>query len=342
MKTNALITRKTSLHSLIVFLGLIITSCGSYQNSSYYDSDGIYGANGENAGTKNNQTAQTSVQYKEYFNSLQSTGVSGEIFTDVNSYSSGYNTENDSIQAPSTGYASWGSSPQETTITVYPDTSWYFGYGWNHPYYGYNYGYGYPYYGWDYPRYGWGYPNYGYSGYGYGYSYYGWGYPGYSWGYSGYGYPGYRYNYSHATPYAYNYSRRGSSYGGNYNNNRVSTYDSNRSSFTSRNSTTGRNSIYYNRNSTNDVVNRRVPTFTNRNNYTNSASRNYNQSQSQYRNSNYTQSRTYTPSQNTQRSSYTPSSNSSYRSSSNSSNMSSGSSRMSSGGDGGRTGGGRR
>ena len=56
MKTNALITRKTSLNSLIGFLGLIITSCGSYQNSSYYDSDGIYSTNGEKVVVKNNQT----------------------------------------------------------------------------------------------------------------------------------------------------------------------------------------------------------------------------------------------------------------------------------------------
>lgn len=320
MKTNALITRKTPIYFLIGFFALTITSCGSYQNSSYYDSDGIYTTNGEKVVVKNNQATQASVQYKQYFNSLQSTGESGEIFTDVNSYSSDYNTENDSIQAPSTGYASWGSSPQETTVTVYPDTSWYFGYGWGYPYYGY----GYPYYGWGYP-------------------YYGWGYPGYGWGYPGYGYPGYGHNHPIATPYSYNYSRRGSSYGGNYTNNRATAYNNNRSGFTSRNSTTGRNSIYnntYNRNSSNDIVNRRVPTFTNRNSYTNSTTRNYTQSQSQSRNnnSNYTQSRTNTSSQNTQRSSYTPSNNS-YRSSS--SSMSGGGGRMS-GGGGGRMGGGRR
>ena len=130
MKTNALITLKTPLWFLIGFLSLAVASCGSYQNSSYYDNDGVYGSNGEKIVTKDNQAATASVQYKQYFNSLQSTdGNSDEIFTDVNSYGSDYNVENDSIQAPSTGYASWGSSPQETTVTVYPDTSWYFGYG---------------------------------------------------------------------------------------------------------------------------------------------------------------------------------------------------------------------
>lgn len=312
MKTNAIITRKTSLYFLIGFLGMIITSCGSYQNSSYYDNDGVYNTNGEKVVVKDNQKTSTSVQYKEYFNSLQNTSNSDDIFTDVNSYSNNYNTENDSIQAPSTGYTSWGSSPQETTVTVYPDTSWYFGYGWGYPYYGYGYGWGYPYYGWGYPGYGWG------------------GYPGY--GYPGYGHP-------IATPYAYNYSRRGSSYGGNYNN----IYNNNRVSHYNRNNTTGRNSIYNNnsfnrnRNSANAIVNRTAPTFTNRNSYsTNSTSRNYTQTQSRS-NSNYTQNRTNTSSQSSQRS-YTPSNNS-YRSSGGSMG---GGTRMSGGGGGRMSGGGGR
>ncbi|HKO76983.1 MAG TPA: hypothetical protein VJU52_07180 [Flavobacterium sp.] len=304
MKTNALITRKTPLYFLIGFLGLVVTSCGSYQNSSYYDNDGVYGTNGEKIVIKDNQPNSASVQYKQYFSSLQSTGGSGEIFTDVNSYGNNYNAENDSIQAPSTGYPSWGSSPQETTVVVYPDSYWSIGFGWGYPYYGY--GYGYPYYGWGYPYYGWGYPGYG------------WGYPGYGCGYPGYGY-------GVATPYAYNYSRRGSSYGGNYNN---SIYNNNRVSSYSRNGVTSRNSTY-NRNSTS--ISRQSPTFTNRNSST--TSRNYTQNQSR---SSYTQSRSNSSS-NYQRSSYTPSSNS-YRSSG-SSMSSGGGARMSSGG-GGRMGGG--
>ncbi|MGQ7944821.1 hypothetical protein [Flavobacterium sp. WC2509] len=313
MKTNALITRKTPLCILIGFLGLIITSCSSYQNSSYYDSDGIYSTNSEKNVVNNSQPTAASVQYKGYFNSLQNTtGSSGEIFTDVNSYGSNYNPENDSIQAPSTGYASWGSSPQETTVTVYNDSYWSMGFGWGYPYYGY--GYGYPYYGWGYPSYGWGYP--------------------------GYGYPVYGYGYPVATPYAYNYSRRGSAYGGGYTN-RATPY--NRYSTTSRNNTYN-NSSTTRRNSTNNIVNRTAPTFTNRNSNSTTTSRNYTQqsqsSRSSNYNNNYTPTRTTTtPTQNYQRSSYTPSS-SSYRSSG--SSMSGGG--MSGGGGGGRTssGGGRR
>jgi hypothetical protein len=314
MKTNALITRKAPLYFLIGLLCALLTSCGSYQNSSYYDNDGVYGTNGEKIVIKDNQPSSASVQYKQYFSSLQSTGGSGEIFTDVNSYGTNYDTENDSIQAPTTGYASWGSSPQESTVTVYPDSYWSigFGFGWGYPYYGY--GYGYPYYG-----YGWGYPYYGY-----GYPYYGYGYPGYGCGYPGYGY-------GVATPYAYNYSRRGSSYGGNYNN---SIYTNSRSNTYTRNGVTSRNT--YTRNGSNSV-NRTAPTFTNRN--SNTSSRSYTQNQSR---SSYSQSRYNSPSQSSQRSSYTPSSNS-YRSSG--SSMSSGGGYRTSGGGvggGGRSSGGRR
>lgn len=318
MKTNASITRKTYLYFLIGFLGLAVSSCGSYQNSAYNDNDGVYSSNGEKTTIKDNPNNTTAIQYKQYFSSLQNTSDSDEIFTDVNSYGSDYNVENDSTQTVSTGYASWGSAPESTTVVVYPDNYWYAGFGWGYPYYGY------PYYG-----YGWGYPWYGY---GWGYPGYGWGYPGY--GYPGCGYPGYGYGYPHATPYAYNYSRRGSSYGGNYNNlNRVSHYS--RNDVSSRYNINNRSSNITNRNS---AVNRTTPTYTNRNSAV--SSRNYTQNQSSR--SNYTQqNRTSSPTYNTQRSNsnYTPSSNSTYRSSG-SSMSSGGGARMSSGGGGGRMGGG--
>jgi hypothetical protein len=329
MKTTTSITRKTPFYVLIGFLSLIITSCSSYQNSSYYDNDGIYSTKETKNVTDSNQPTASSIQYKQYFESLQNTTASDdEIFTDVNSYNNGgYNVENDSIKAPSTGYASWGSSPQETTVTVYPDSYWSVGFGWGYPYYGY----GYPYYGYGYPYYGYGYPGYG------------WGYPGYGWGgYPGYGggYPGYGYGRPIATPYAYNNSRRGSSYGGGYAN-RATSYNRNgisdRSSFSNRNNVTNRNSVYNNsnRNSGNTIVDRKAPTFTNRNSSSTSTSRNYSQSQSR-NNSNYTQNRTNSS---TQRSSYTPS-NSSNRSSG--SSTSGGGGRMSGGGGGARMGGGGR
>ena len=43
MKTNYTFQQKT-LRFLSLFVGAItVTACGSYQNSSYYDNDGVYG-----------------------------------------------------------------------------------------------------------------------------------------------------------------------------------------------------------------------------------------------------------------------------------------------------------
>ncbi|HWS59312.1 MAG TPA: hypothetical protein VN182_00135, partial [Flavobacterium sp.] len=65
MKTNIYFSKNATLYSLIGFLSVLVTSCGSYQNSSYYDSDGIYGNT-----PKVTQTS-SSEQYKNYFSSLQ-------------------------------------------------------------------------------------------------------------------------------------------------------------------------------------------------------------------------------------------------------------------------------
>ena len=65
MKTNIISSQKISIYSLFGFLILFFTSCSSYQNSSAYDSDGVYG---------NSQTIATTQQangYQTYFNSLQ-------------------------------------------------------------------------------------------------------------------------------------------------------------------------------------------------------------------------------------------------------------------------------
>ena len=299
MKTNLFINRKAHLYYLIGFLGLFVTSCGSYQNSSYYENDGIYGTNGEKIVIKETQSNPSAVQYKEYFNSLQNTNQSPDIFTDVNDYNNNYNTENDSIQAPNSGYASWGSSPQETTVTVYPDSYWSigFGFGWGYPYYGYGYGWGYPYYGYGYPYYGYGYPYYGYGG-----------------------------------SYSYNSSRRGSSYGGGYNT--TTPYNRN---YTDRNGNYSRNNISSTGRNSYTNSKRTSPTFTNRN--SNTTSRNYQgQNRNSYNqtrtNTNSTSRQNYSPSN-----SYSPSTNNSYRNSgggmsSGSSRMSGGGggSRMSSGG----------
>lgn len=185
MKTNYFSAKKVSFYTLLGFLTLIVVSCGSYQNSTNFDNDGVYG----NSQNKTQQNAPNN-QYQSYFKSLQAEEESQEIFVDIDNYNSNYSQTNEN-QA----YPSWGTNYDN--VTVY-DNSWGYGY-WNSYW---TIGFGYPYYGWGYPYYGWGYP------------YYGWGYPYYGWGYPYYGYGNYN-NY-----YYNNYGRRGSLYGSNsYNNN---------------------------------------------------------------------------------------------------------------------------
>ena len=42
MKTYFFNSKRLSIYGVFGFLAMVITSCGSYQNSSYYDNDGVY------------------------------------------------------------------------------------------------------------------------------------------------------------------------------------------------------------------------------------------------------------------------------------------------------------
>jgi hypothetical protein len=68
-----------------------------YQNSSYYDTDGIYGntySRNIETNTQNNQN-----QYKEYFGSLRDDNQTPEVFTDIDNYND-YNLDNDQENYP--------------------------------------------------------------------------------------------------------------------------------------------------------------------------------------------------------------------------------------------------
>jgi hypothetical protein len=274
MKTNIFSRRNASFCSLIGILGILITSCGSYQNSSYYDTDGIYG-NTENRNTEKVVQDNKTNHYKDYFNSMQDNQPT-EIFTDVDSYSD-YDTSYDTIQRTNSGYADWGNNYEKATINVYPN-NWGLSLG---------FGYSYPYYG-----YGWGYSNYGWN-----YPYYGWGYSGYGWGYSGYGwnYPYYGYN---NNSYSYNPSRRGSTSSNTVNGNRNYSQNQTSTNRESNYSVSRRNSTY--------SGTRTSPTFSRRNNnvqYQNNSSNNptrsrANTSADRSQNESYSPSRSYNPSSN--------------------------------------------
>jgi hypothetical protein len=155
MKTNIFSFKKATLYSIFGFLSVLATSCASYQNSSYYDSDGIYG------NSPRETQVVSSTQYKNYFKSLQE---NNEVLNDS------------IIKIPNQGYT------ETNTVNVYNDPwNMSFGMGW-----GMGWGMG---MGWGYP--GWGYAGWGW---GWGYPGWGWGYPAYGWGYPGWGYPAYGYN----------------------------------------------------------------------------------------------------------------------------------------------------
>lgn len=294
MKTSISLRQNSSHFYAIGLLSFLLASCGSYQNTSYHDNDGVYGGSPRTYAQTNTTNANN--QYKDYFKSLQDDNQPTEIFTDVDSY--GNYAEDDSTQTASTAYPAWGSATSDVSVNVYSDPSWSLGFG---------FGFGYPYYG--YGGY-WGYPGYWGPG---------WGYP--SWGYPGYWGPGYGYN-----NYSYNYGRRGSAayYGGrNYASNR--NYTSSRNFSTNRNYSTNRdyttNRGNYNTNRQNgftdyrrsSTVNGRTynstsPNFTNRRSTTQGQNSSYDYSNRRssstttrsYDNSN--SSRTYSPSSSPSRS----------------------------------------
>ena len=78
MKTNISIRQNSNHFYLIGLLSLLLASCGSYQNSSYHDNDGVYG-NSSNSYVQSNSNG-TNNQYKEYFRSMQDDNQPTEIF----------------------------------------------------------------------------------------------------------------------------------------------------------------------------------------------------------------------------------------------------------------------
>ncbi len=225
MKTYYLSSRKLSLYSVIGFFGLVVSSCGSYQNSSYYDHDGVYGSERPRGDYNNRYSEQNMAQannYKEYFSDLQKDANNG-VFTDVDNYSSQdqqgsiASVTNPDQYSGTTGYAGWGDNSSNVTVNVYNNDPWYwnrgywnswyspyYGGGWNNGFYGsgWSIGFGWGWNSWYGPNYGWGWNNW----YGPGWGWNSWYGPGW---YNGY--------YSNRV---YNSGPRGGSayYNGRYNN----------------------------------------------------------------------------------------------------------------------------
>lgn len=237
--------RRIHIAATVVLLTTILTSCGSYQQASYYDNDGIYSSSTEPVRVTEQrprmpQSAPKPNTYGDYFGQKADEYgeiLDSEIFTDVDGYYSdmetdsldynqdlSYNANNNNYN----GYAAWGDNATNVSINIYDDWGWggspfAWGYG---GFYGGFYGGYYGYYNpWRWNRYGYGYGwnNWGWGGYGWN----SWGWGGYGWGgyYSPYFYSPYRhypYYYSHSRFYNNYYNRNYA-----YNTGRRGIYDSN-------------------------------------------------------------------------------------------------------------------
>jgi hypothetical protein len=354
MKTSTLPFRTPTIYCIVGFLSIFFTSCGSYQNSSYYDSDGIYGNTPRTAVDVETQNASNN-QYKNYFGSLQNNNQTVEIFTDVDNYND-FGVENDSME-DNGSYPGWGSNPQTVSINVY-DNNWGMN-NWGMNNWGMNGGFGWGINNWGMNNWGmnglgWGMNNWGWNGgFGWGMNNWGmnnWGWNGgFGWGMNNWGMNGgfgwnnwgYSNDYNNR-PYSYNPGRRGSAYANAANGDRNAT-NYTRSQNTSINRRAinsdyrGNNSADFGRGS-NNRMNRTSPVFS-RNQGQSRNNPNYNPSRrgnnNNARNENNRSERSYTPSSRNDNNSrsYSPSSNSSGNS---------GGSGRSSGGGGRSSGGGGR
>ncbi|WP_344816176.1 hypothetical protein [Flavobacterium cheonanense] len=218
MKTNYFFTKKISIYSVFGVLALIGTSCGSYQNTSYYDNDGIYGST-DNKPKQTEESKANSAYYKEYFSSLKQ--ESEEVFTDVETYSSYNDTVSRNQSQTEVNYAGWGSNNSENIIVNVYDNGW----GWNN--WGWNNGWGMNNWGWNNWGWnnGWGWnnwygPGWGWNNWGWnnGWSWNNWYGPGWGWNNGWYG-NGWGWNNGwNGNNYAFSNGRRNTNYNNNINN----------------------------------------------------------------------------------------------------------------------------
>lgn len=195
----------SAIHILAITF-LTLTSCGTYQQASYGDDDGIYGSKQERRQSTEVVNTDQNSAYQNYFEqkSLEADDRYGDIFTDVDSYSSEENLDSETDTEAigySESYSPWGDSTDDIIVNIYSSPVGY-GWGlnnwnWGFNNWGYNYGYNW--------RFGFGrafwcpYPGFYSPYYGYG-------------GFYGYGHP-YFNRYRYGNPYiAYNRGRRGNYY----------------------------------------------------------------------------------------------------------------------------------
>lgn len=234
MKTYSLFNPKNAKFSLFGLLAVFVTSCGSYQNSSYYDNDGVYGSEKTNTQTENRNSEQNIQQPNKYAQQFKNMQDEYTYFTDVDNYNS--QTQDTVVTVyrneANNSYAGWGSNSSDVTINYYTNgwgwNNWYspyWGIGWN---WGWNSWYG-NYWGWN----SWYGPGWGWN------NWYGTG-----WGWNGY----------YGRDVVYNNGRRGGSRYTNPSSGRISNFNSRRTDTPRPNFSNTRNNTRSNSNTRNNEV----------------------------------------------------------------------------------------
>ncbi len=207
MKTYYLFTQKSAIFSLFGLLAVITISCGSYQNSSYYDNDGVYGSERTSVQSETNNSNQNSEESNRYAQQFRNMQEDYTYFTDVDNYNS---QAQDSIvtvyrSEGNNNYAGWGNNSSNVTINYY-NNDW--GWGWNNwysPYWGMGWNWGWnSWYG-----NGWGWNSWYGPGWGWGVGWNSWYGPGWGWN-SWYG-NGWGWNRYYGRDVVYNNGIRGGS-----------------------------------------------------------------------------------------------------------------------------------
>jgi len=336
MKTYSSFTRKNALFCIFGLLATLTTSCGSYQNSSYYDNDGVYGSDKANNQRENKYSQQNTEKSNLYANQFRTMQDDYVYFTDVDTYNS---TKQDTVvtvyrNESNNNYAGWGNNSSEVAINYYNNNWGWNNWGWNNwgwNNWGWNNWYS-PY--WGYSNVGWGWNSWYGAGWGLGWnSWYGpgwnsWYGPGWGWN-SWYG-AGWGYNGYYGRDVVYNGGRRGGTRNYSPSSGRNGNYSSRRSDTPRPNFSGTRNNSRTQTNGTRSSVTPRNNTTTPRNNITTPRNNDYSSPRS---NSSLPSNSSSTPRNNTS----TPRSDFSTPRSS-----SGGSLRGGSSGGGGRSGGGSR
>ena len=131
-------------NKLIAFsLVLTFLSCGSYQGSSYYAADGIYGSSSvERPEVRpKTQNAKNGDKYQNYFSNIADDYSSIDdgqdyAYTDTENYSSQTNTGNVQVNSQ----APWGASTNRTEVYLVNNNPWNGFYGSSFGYGGFSYG----------------------------------------------------------------------------------------------------------------------------------------------------------------------------------------------------------